>query len=302
MTDPIAYHNGRFVPLAELALPVSDAGFVFGATVTDLVRTFRCRPFRLDDHIARFRQSCTLCRIPLAVSDDELRNAALKLMEHNAGLLPANGDLAMVIFATPGRIDYYAGEGGGDATPTLGMHSFPLPFARYCRFFTEGATLVVPPTRHVPPTSVDPRAKVRSRMHWWIAEQEAKMIDPAASALLLDASGHVTETAAANFLIVRDGTVVTPSRDSILGGISLRAVEELCGELAIPYVERPLTLAECQSADEALLAGTAFCVAGVRRLDGVERRWPGPIWRRLLEAWSARVGLDIEGQITGRTV
>jgi branched-subunit amino acid aminotransferase/4-amino-4-deoxychorismate lyase len=304
MTAPIAYLNGRFIPFAELTLPVWDAGFVFGATVTDLVRTFRGKPFRFDDHIARFRQSCRLCRISLAVADDELRKGALKLVEHNTALLPANTELAIVLFATPGPIGYYAGRAGspGDAPPTLGLHTFPLPYERYRTLFTEGATLVVPPTRHVPATSVDPGAKTRSRMHWWIAEHEAKAIDPAASALLLDLTGHVSETAAANFLIVRDGTVVSPPRDSILGGISLRVVEELCGELNVPFTERSLTLAECQSADEALLASTGFCVAGVRRLDGVTLPWPGSIWRRLLAAWSARVGVDIEGQILGRSV
>jgi branched-chain amino acid aminotransferase len=304
MTAPIAYLNGRFIPFAELTLPVWDAGFVFGATVTDLVRTFRGKPFRLDDHIARFRQSCRLCRITLAVSDDELRRGALKLVEHNTALLPANTELAIVMFATPGPIGYYAGKPGNpvDDPPTLGLHTFPLPFHRYRTLFTAGAALVVPPTRRLSAASVDPRAKVRSRMHWWIAEQEAKAIDPAAAALLLDATGRVTETAAANFLIVRDGTVVSPPRDSILGGISLRVVEELCGELHVPFAERPLTLPECQTADEALLTSTSFCAAGVRQLDGVTLPWPGPIWRRLLAAWSARVGLDIEGQILGRSV
>lgn len=304
MTAPLAYLNGRFVPFAELTLPVWDGGFVFGATVTDLVRTFRGRPFRLDEHISRFRQSCQLCRIPLAVSGEEIRIGALKLVEHNAALLPASDELALVMFATPGSIGYYGGQPGGpgDGPPTLGMHTFPLPFTRYRKMFTDGATLVVPPTRHVPAGSVDPRAKMRSRMHWWIAEQEAKAIDPAAAALLLDATGRVTETAAASFLIVRGGAVITPPRSSVLDGISLRVVEELCRELAVPFVERLLTLDECQSADEALLAGTAFCLAGVRRLDGVTLPWPGPVWGRLLAAWSARVCVDIEGQILGRSV
>jgi len=303
MTAPIAYLNGRFIPFAELTLPVWDAGFVFGATVTDLVRTFRGKPFQLDDHIARFRQSCKLCRVSLPVADDELRNGALKLVEHNTAVLPANNELAIVMFATPGPIGYYAGKTGnpGDEPSTLGLHTFPLPFNRYRTLFTDGATLVVPPTRHVPASSVDPRAKMRSRMHWWIAEQEVKAIAPVASALLLDVTGHVTETAAANFLIVRDGTVTSPPRDTILNGVSLGFVEQLCAELNVPFAERPLTLAECQAADEAMLAGTAFCVASVRCLNGVDLPWPGPVWRRLLTAWSARVGVDIEGQITGRT-
>jgi branched-subunit amino acid aminotransferase/4-amino-4-deoxychorismate lyase len=213
--------------------------------------------------------------------------------------VPGIGELALVLFATPGPIGYYLGQSGGpgDGPPTVGLHTFPLPFARYRSLFTDGARLVVPATRHIPAASVDPRAKMRSRMSWWIAEKEAKDLDPGATALLLDADGFVTETAAANFLIVRGGEVVSPPRAAVLNGISLQVVEELCGELGIPFSERPLAVSECQAAAEALLAGTAFCVAGVRRLDGVELPWPGPIWRRLLAAWSDRVGVDIGAQI-----
>jgi branched-subunit amino acid aminotransferase/4-amino-4-deoxychorismate lyase len=319
MTQPLAYCNGQFVTGA-LSVPVSDAGFVCGATVTDLVRTFRHKLFRLDDHLVRFRQSCRHCCVPLLIDDAELKAAAERLIEHYAGLLPgarslllrdergevvgrftANEtgffpDLTLVLLATPGPLGHYAGlpESG---PPTVMMHTFPLPFGRYRKLFTDGATLVVPQTRPIPAECIDPRAKVRSRMHWWIAEQQAHDIDPNASALLVDAAGHVTETAAANFLIVKNGTVLTPPRSTVLNGVSLQVVEELCGELGIPFAERPLTLAECQAADEAMLTCTSYCVAGVRRLDGVELSWPGPVWRRLLAAWSQRVGVDIEAQI-----
>ena len=327
MTAPLAYVNGRFVPFDKLTISVADAGFVFGATVTDLVRTFRGRSFRVADHIDRFRESCRLCHVPLTASDDDLRGAAEHLIWYNLRRPPETGipvqdehgrvlgrflpqpvqdagELALVMFATPGPIGYYAGlpVGPGDGPPTVGMHTFPLPLTRYRKLFTEGATLVVPPTQHVAAASVDPRAKMRSRLFWWIAEQETKEIDPGASALLLNAAGHVTETATANFLIVRDGTVLSPPRGTILGGISLRVVEELCGELGIPFAEAPMTLAECMTADEALLTGTAFCVAGVGRLNGTALPWPGPVWRRLLAAWSDRVGVDIEGQIKEGTV
>src|SRR4051812_27163681 len=237
MPEPLAYLNGRYLPQSQAALTLHDAGFVFGATVTDLARTFRRQPFRLADHIARFRRSCTLCRVPLPPDDAELKEIAERLIDHNAGLLAAGQELALVLFATPGPIGYYLGQPGspGDGPPTLGLHTFPLPLARYRPLFADGARLVVPPTRHVPAASVDPRAKMRSRMSWWIAEQEAKDIEPGASALLLDADGFVTETAAANVLIVRDGTVLSPPRSCILGGVSLQVVEELCAELGIPF-------------------------------------------------------------------
>src|SRR5262249_28325474 len=150
-------------PAAEARLELHDAGFVFGATVTDLCRTVRHRLYRWPDHLARFRSSCRYLRIFPTVAEDDLTRLAEELVEHNARLLRPEQDLALVLFATPGPVGYYAGLPGavGDAEPTFGMHTFPLPFARYQRFFTEGARLVIPATRHVPAVCVDPRAKQR---------------------------------------------------------------------------------------------------------------------------------------------
>jgi D-alanine transaminase/branched-chain amino acid aminotransferase len=291
----LAYLNGQYLTSDELRLPVYDAGFVFGATVTDLCRTFRHRLFRLDDHLTRFRRSCQKARIPQPVPDADLRTIAERVVAHNAALLPPTQDLALVLFATPGPIGSYAGREVA-VEPTLGLHTFPLPVARYRQFFAVGASLMVPPTRHVPPEAVDPRIKQRSRLSWWIAEREVQEMEPGASALLLDASNHVTETAAANLLIVRAGTVLTPPRSTVLEGISLKVIEEICDQLSIPFREQTLTLADCQTADEAMLSCTSFCLAGVRSVQGVQLPWPGPIFLRLLTAWSQAVNVDIRGQ------
>src|SRR5262249_37624544 len=165
MSEPLAYLNGQLLPQSRLALPFFDAGFVYGATVTDLVRTFNHRPFRLADHVARFRRSCELARVPLPASDAELADGPQQLVGHNAALLQPGQDLAVVLFATPGTVPHYAGlEAGGG--PTLGAHTFPLPFARYAGYLRDGVRLVVPSVRQVPAECVDPRIKQRSRLHW----------------------------------------------------------------------------------------------------------------------------------------
>jgi len=299
MSEPLAYLDGRFLPQGEARLALNDAGFVSGATVTDLVRTFAHRLFRLPDHLRRFRQSCDRARVPQPRSDEQLTALAERLVSHNAGLLPPGQDLALVLFATPGPVGYYLGQPGGpgDGPPTLGLHTFPLPFARYARLFREGARLVVPATRQVPPDCIDPHVKQRSRLHWWLAEQEAHQADPGASALLLDADGFVTETAFANLLVVRGGTVRTPPRSGVLGGVSLRVVEELCGRLGVAFEARPLRLADCQAADEAMLSCTSFCLAGVSRVQGTPLAFPGPILEELLRAWGEQAGLDVRAQI-----
>jgi branched-subunit amino acid aminotransferase/4-amino-4-deoxychorismate lyase len=299
MAEPLVYLNGAFVPQPQAGLPLNDAGVVWGATVTDLCRTFRHHLFRLADHLRRFRSSCQKARVPLVIADSELAAVAHRLVENNARLIPAEHDLALVMFATPGPIGYYLGGLGdvGEGQPTLCLHTFPLPFSRYARLFSEGAYLVTPAIRHVPPECVPPTIKQRSRLHWWLAEQEAHAVSPHAAALLLDAQGHVTETAAANFLVVRDGQVLTPRRGTVLPGISLQIIEELCHELGIEFSEAELSLETCAAASEAMLTSTSFCLAPVARLNHFSYSCPGPVFERLLAAWSAKVALDIRLQV-----
>jgi branched-subunit amino acid aminotransferase/4-amino-4-deoxychorismate lyase len=296
---PLAYLNGCRLPQAEAHLAWHDAGFVLGATVTDLCRTVRHRLYRWEDHLARFRHSCRAASLVPPLGEDELTRIAQELVVHNTALLQPHEDLALVVFITPGPIGYYGGGAGGagDAEPTFGMHTFPLPLQRYRRLFAEGAHLVTPATRQVPASCVDPRIKQRSRMHWWLADREVHAQYPGATALLLDEHGNLTETAAANVLVVKAGTVLSPPRDTILGGISLLVVEELCGELSLPFVERPLTVEDTHTADEMMLTSTPYCLAGVSRFNGRPLPWPGALWQRLLAAWSERLGLDVRRQI-----
>lgn len=297
MNVPLAYCSGRFIPQSEAHVALNDAGFVFGATVTDFCRTFHHRVFRLAEHLARFRANCRFVHIALTDSDEDLTRVTEQLVKLNAGLLRSDQELALILVGTPGPIGHFSGHGTGVGPPTFLIHTFPLPFQRYVPWFRDGARLVVSSVRQIPGTSIDPQVKHRSRLVWWLAECEAQAAEGGAHALLANQDGQLTETAAANFLIVRNGTVLTPPRGSVLNGISLRVTEQLCRQGNIRFEETPLTIEDCRNADEAFLTGTAFCLAGVKTVNGVTLPWPGRVTQALTMAWAQLVGLDFRSQI-----
>src|SRR5262249_38190155 len=124
-------------------------------------------------------------------------------------------------------------------------------------------------------------------------------IDPDAGALLLDLDGNVTETSGANFLMVREGTIVSPPLRDILPGVSRATVIELAAELRVPFVERDFPVDDALKADEAFLASTPYCLMPASRLKEavIGNGTPGPVYRRLIDAWNRLVGLNIERQI-----
>lgn len=302
MSEPVVYLKGEFVPASQAHIAIFDASVVLGATVTDLCRTFNGIPFRLNDHMARFYRSCKYARITPPIPATESMDIAQELIRRNSGLLQSGEELALVKFISPGEFRVYAGAAGGagDMEPTYCMHTFPLPFRFWKHFFTDGAHVVTPSIRHVPPQCVDPKIKCRSRMHWWLADQESHLVDPKAVSLCLDLEGNVTETSGSNFLIYTGGEVVCPSRRNVLRGISVETVAELCNELNVGFVERDFQVYDVINADEAFLASTPYCLAPVTRINGITigNGSPGPMLKRLLYRWSERVGIDIISQIT----
>ena len=301
MNEPLVYLNGRMKPASQASLAIYDAGIVLGATVTEMTRTFRGRLFRLEEHLARLYRSLKYVRIEIGLSPAELTTISEELVAHNAALLPEGEELGLIHFVTPGEYRTYAGSAGGApaAGPTVCIHTFPLPYELWAEKLQQGARVVTPSIRHVPPQCYDPKIKYRSRMHYYLADQEARAADPGASALLLDLDGNVTETSGANFLIVEQGAIVAPTLRNTLPGVSRRTVIELAGELGIPFVERDFQVYNVMTADEAFLTSTPFCVMPVSHINGarVGSDVPGPVVRRLQQAWSERVGLDIVEQI-----
>ena len=305
MNSPLAYLNGRLLPFAEAALPLADAGFALGATVVDNARTFRHQLFRWPDHLARFRRDCQTCYIPLQHSDEQLTAVAEELISHNAKLLPAGGELQLVTFATPGPLALY-GSSSANSPPTFGMHTYPLPCARYRRFFAEGATLAVAgfQSSRAAADTLPPAVKHRSRLSWWIAEQrlrdpKSQFYNPEAVAVVMNGSGR-GDTAIGSILSVVDDTVFAAEEGAILDSISVRVVAELCGAIGIAFRRSPLDSGEEKPQSEIMLAGTGFCLVGVAEFavkqESLRYAWPGPIYRKLLAAWSELVGLDIAQQ------
>lgn len=274
----LSYCQGEYRD-GPLTLSTSDPGFVWGATVTDRFRTYRGEPFLLNEHLERFENSARLCAIPLPHSHTEIEGIVHELLDRWRGRWSGRMvELVGILWATP-------------RTFAIEVHRFdPSP---YVEMVQRGAHLRTSRVQALPPGCVPRSAKMRSRMHWWIAEREAKQVDPRALAVLVDADGCVTETAVANVLLVREERVISPPRERVLGGVSLQFVRELLAGIDMTIEENSFKISEILPTDEVLLTSTAFGICGVSEWDGRAQVFPGKAVRMLHQVWSQRVGCDI---------
>ena len=305
MSEPIAWLKGNFVPASQCVLPVYDLGIVLGAAVTDFLRTFSGRPYRMEDHVRRFYRSCKYARIEPPVDMQETMAISERLLAEN-GRLEAGVELGLVYYITAGENAVYAGAAGipDKQTPSYIQHTFPLRFHLWRDVFLKGVHCMTPAARHWPPQCLSSKIKNRNRLHMWIGEREIQQLDPGATALYLDIDGNVTETGGSNFVIYRDGQVVSPRRRNILWGISLTVLQEILQEMNVPFIEDDIQVYDVVNAEEAWLPTTPYCVGPVVRINGeaIGDGTPGPMWRRVLDRWRKIVGKDIYREITEASV
>jgi branched-chain amino acid aminotransferase len=165
---------------------------------------------------------------------------------------------------------FYADETVGvrlhDLTPEVSMVS--IPYGRYIDK-EEGAHATVSSWRRVDDNAIPARGKiVGSYVNSALAKSEA-MRAGFDDAIVLNGDGHIAEGSAANFMLVRNGVVVTPPiTDNILEGITRRTVIELLGkELGATVVERSIDRSEIYVAEEAFFVGTGVQIVAITRVD-----------------------------------
>lgn len=296
MEERIVYLNGAFVPESQAKVSVLDSGFNAGDGVYDVTRTFRHKPFKLREHTERLFRSLYYTRIDCGMSLEEMEKTTLEVLERNKPLLGENEDCALWQVVSRGVRSSTGNRVSGHATVTV--YSVIVNFPEFASFYVEGAPLVIPSTRRIPPQCLESKAKITNKMNHTMAAFEAKQVDPRAIPLMLDIDGNLSETSAHNFFLVIDGKLCTPTDRNVLGGITKAVIFDLAKQLGIEIVEGNYTPYDLYNAEEAFLASTSPTFVPVRTVNGAKigKGAPGPVTVRLIAAWNKMVGMDIVDQ------
>ncbi len=294
----VVYLNGEFVSDEKAKISIWDMGFMYSAVFMEAARTFKHEVYRLEDHLERMDQGMRYMGLQPLVSKKDMGRIVLDTLAANIDQFPEDDDCWMCWQVTPGAgFPHPMMKSGREASPTVMCYLSPLPYDEYYPCYSEGTPAEVPTVRNVPPSVVDPRGKTRFRLHYFMAKVEAKARDPKAFALLLDTNGFITEGTGANFFVAKDGVLITPTTRNILEGISRRTAIELATDLGVPVVERDMTLFDVYGADEAFWTTSSYCMLPCSRINHVAMKsCPGPLYKRIVQAWSDKVGVDIIGQ------
>src|SRR5438552_4529772 len=126
---------------------------------------------------------------------------------------------------SPAPLDIYRAACSPGMRPTISINGWPLitHMGSFAPKYASGVELVIPAQQTLPAHLVDPKAKTRSRLHYQMAQLQAKRMGANAWPVLLDPDGFLAEGPGWNLFLVKKGVLYTPEPRNILLGVS-RAV------------------------------------------------------------------------------
>jgi len=285
LPDLPCYLNGEYTTLPNAKISVMDRGFIFGDGVYEVAPVYRGQLFRFNNHMARLERSLKELRIDNPFSRAQWADIAMHLIADYAastGVSTENTDQLIYLQITRGVAmrDHVMAEG---ITPTVFV-------------MTNGMK---------PPSDDQRRAGVAcvsaDDFRWEKAHIKATSLlgavfarqisfDAGAVETIMFRDGFLSEAAACNVWVVKDGKVIgTPKDNLVLEGIRYGLIEEICQAQGIGFELRRVSRAEVLAADEIMLSSATKEVLPVTRLDGqaVGTGVPGPVHARLYAGYQA---------------
>lgn len=275
----IACVNGHFGPVAEAVVSIEDRGFQFGDGVYEVIRTYRGKPFALDEHFARFERSAQALDLSLGRTKDQwiaLIQEGLRLsrfpetkiyLQVTRGQAPRDHPFPALTVPTT-VLTFRELHSLDSSIRKAGVRAITLDDIRWGRCDIKSVNLL---------------ANV-------LARQRAKEADAFEAILVRD--GLVTEGSVSNVMIVRNGVIETaPEGHRILSGVTRAIVLDLARKEGLPVVESFVGRDDLLTASEVFLTGTTVEVLPVVRIDGHEigAGVPGPLSQRLSRRWKALI-------------
>jgi branched-chain amino acid aminotransferase len=283
----VASIDGRLSALEGACVPATDRGFLYGDAVFEALRTYRGRPDALDQHIARLSRSCAILGIEPPVSPAQLAREVCAAIDAASG-----GERYVRIMITRGDLpDGLAPIGPAAARRVVLVK--PLVEAP-ASLYERG---VRARSGQAPPVSLSAGAKPSAYLTNLLALGAAQRAG-ADDALLLGACGELLEGATSSLFLARGGELFTPPLAlGILPGITRDRVWAAAQRLGLRVRERLLFIDDAYRAEELFLTSSVRQVVGLVELDGrsVGAGLPGPLTRRVAQAYRVEVGLDPTG-------
>ncbi len=266
------YLNGQFMPIEEARIPVLDRGFIFGDGVYEVIPVYSRRAFRLAEHLERLQHSLDGIRLQNPHNGVEWTRLINELITRNEV-----SDQYLYLHITRGVAKRDHAFPKPPVAPTVFMMSNPL-LTPPTPLLQSGVGAVSAPDNRWLRCDIKAIALLPNVLLRQMA------VDAGCAETVLIRDGYMTEGAASNIFVVKNGKLLAPPKDNLmLPGITYDVVLEIAQADNIPHEVCKIAADEVFNADELLLTSSTKEVLAITTLDGkpVGDGKPGAMFARL---------------------
>ena len=273
MSSQLVYLNGEYLPLNEAKVSVLDRGFIFGDGVYEVIPSYGSKALRFKHHMQRLQNSLDAVRIENPLSNSQWQEIIDKLISDTD-----SQDQYIYLHITRGVAsrDHRFPE---KTKPTVFVMSNVLHPVDSELLKTGVAAVTLDDIRwqycNIKAIALLPNILLR---------QQA--VDKGAVEAILIRNGNMTEGAASNVFIVKNGLIRTPPKDNkLLPGITRDLIVELAKTHNLPIEETAISEKEFLQADEIWLTSSTKEILPVTKINEqqVGNGKPGPIWTDMFQ-------------------
>lgn len=267
--------NGTLIDKNEARISPFDHGFLYGEGVWEPLRIFNGQLFHPEEHLRNLYSSAEKLSIEVPLSLAE----AIAAIETT---LKANNRTEGYV-----RVIVTRGAGTLGPDPRKIIPQVIIIAEEYCPFpaelYEHGLHAVVFPTA-IDSQSPLFQARVLGQPHIPLAKHYS-LQNGCLEAILADHAGEVIGTTEGMLFLVKNGTVVTSTRQR--ADATGSQIVAMVGEMGLMIAEIAIRLTDLSAAEEVFQAGTSCGVIGLVRINGMQigSGSEGPLTRKMREAY-----------------
>ena len=257
--------NGNFQPFNDTNIHLLSNTLHYGMGVFEGVRAYETNDggaiFRLIDHTERLFSAASKINISIPYSANDLCQAQIDTMSKNN---LREGYIRPIVFL------------GSESMGLRSQDSLSVNVAIACwewpSYMDPGAkkngiSVIKSPFQQYDNPLYSNNKIIGTYVNSIMAVNDA-ISKGAEEAILLDKNGYISEGSGDNLFIVKNSTLITPTTDYCLNGITRQSVISIAKNLNYSVEERNLTFDELLDADEAFYSGTAVEITPITSVDG----------------------------------
>lgn len=288
----LVWLNGNFIDESQASLSLRDTGLLHAAGIFTTMRSTGGRVFRLEQHLARLRNSAEALFIPLSYQDKQLTAAISELLQRN-GLSDA-------------RLRLTVTRGSATNDPMHGLRLEPTVFLTATElepyppeFYERGVTVMLIDEQKLNPYDVQAGHKTLNYFSRLAALREANRRG-AGEALWFNVHNYLQSGSISNVYIAKGGQLITPptpaemldpavrdpmpfAKSAVLPGTMRGAVLELAKKAGIDVQFSAIDVTTLLESDEIFLTNSIMQIMPVCRIErkAIGNDKPGELTLRL---------------------